>query len=84
MTFTLTTRMPSVLQRALPEISASRPLAWFRTAVDRFEERRQRDAAEAVLQGLDSRTLRDIGVDRSEITSLVYGGDTDTTRINRR
>lgn len=33
-----------------------------------------RRATVAILQALDDRTLRDIGISRTEITSLVYGG----------
>jgi len=66
----------------LPSLTRN-PLAWLRAAIRRFEERRQREAAEGTLQGLDNRTLRDIGVDRSEIASLVYGAETDMTRIDR-
>ena len=34
---------------------------------------RARKATVEILQSLDGRTLRDIGVDRSEIESIVYG-----------
>jgi len=71
---TLATRIPA---------QPSTPFDWFRTIIRGFEERRRRDAAEATLQGLDARTLRDIGVDRSEIASLAYSNGTDTTRIDR-
>jgi uncharacterized protein YjiS (DUF1127 family) len=45
-----------------------------------YWQRRARRATVEVLYSLDDRTLRDIGVGRAEITSLVYGRPCDRTR----
>jgi len=83
---TFTTRMPPMRPSGaideLPLLAAG-PFGWFRGVLKRFEERRRREAEEAILQGLDNRTLRDIGFDRSEIKSLVYGAGEDMTRVDR-
>jgi uncharacterized protein YjiS (DUF1127 family) len=55
-----------------PEELARRFLAW-----------RQRRKAVRELQGLDYRTLRDMGIARSEIEYLVAGGDPER-RVPRR
>jgi hypothetical protein len=39
-----------------------------------------RRTAEAELRGLDDRLLRDLGISRSEISSLVWSDGHDTTR----
>jgi len=44
---------------------------------------RLRRIAEAELRGLDDRMLRDLGISRSEITSLVRDDNHDTTRRPR-
>jgi len=44
-----------------------------------YWERRTRRATMAILRSLDDRTLKDLGLHRSEIGSLVYG-----TRRDRR
>lgn len=43
------------------------------------EARRQREAV-AILKGLDDRMLKDIGIGRSEIESLVYRGGVERIR----
>lgn len=45
-----------------------------------YWQRRARRAAVELLQSLDDRTLHDIGVGRSEITSVVYGRPRDRMR----
>jgi len=45
-----------------------------------YWERRARRATVELLSSLDDRTLHDIGVGRSEITSAVYGRHGDRTR----
>jgi uncharacterized protein YjiS (DUF1127 family) len=45
-----------------------------------FRQWRARRATVDLLHSLDDRTLRDIGVGRSEVTSLVYGHPRDRTR----
>jgi uncharacterized protein YjiS (DUF1127 family) len=45
-----------------------------------FRQWRARRATVGLLDSLDDRTLRDIGVGRSEVTSLVYGHPRDRTR----
>jgi uncharacterized protein YjiS (DUF1127 family) len=48
----------------------------FATAREAFSEWRRRSRAYSELMSLDDRSLSDIGVDRSEIPSLVYGRQT--------
>lgn len=52
--------------------------AWAGSAVVRGLARlwnwHARRATVSILHGLDDRTLKDIGISRSEITSLVHGG----------
>src|SRR5438128_1078751 len=45
-----------------------------------YWQRRARRAAVELLHSLDDRTLHDIGVGRSEISSVVYGRPGDRTR----
>jgi len=45
-----------------------------------YWEKRARRVTVELLQSLDDRTLRDIGVGRNEITSFVYGRPRDRTR----
>lgn len=42
--------------------------------------RRAEHATIAILHGLDDRALKDIGLDRSEIESVVYGAEGRATR----
>ena len=50
------------------------------TAWRAYWQGRARRATVELLHSLDDRTLRDIGVGRSEISSLVYGRHGDRTR----
>jgi uncharacterized protein YjiS (DUF1127 family) len=52
-----------------------------RSAWQAFWERRANRAAVVMLQSMDAQTLHDIGVNRSEIESMVYGARRD--RRNR-
>jgi uncharacterized protein YjiS (DUF1127 family) len=45
-----------------------------------YQARRRQRLAAAELSGLDDRTLRDLGISRSEIVSLVRDGSRDPTR----
>jgi uncharacterized protein YjiS (DUF1127 family) len=48
------------------------------------QRRRFHQQAIASLQALDDRMLADLGIDRSEIRSVVSGCDGDTTRSSHR
>jgi len=63
------------------------PPAWPRRAADflgrawrAYWEYRARHAAVLLLRSLDERTLRDIGVTRGEIESVVYGAPRERRR----
>ena len=62
---------PTVAARAGHRIAGAWRAYW---------ERRARRATIALLHSLDDRTLHDIGVGRSEISSIVYGRHGDRTR----
>lgn len=58
--------------RALP-----RQILWAVTArslLKRYAEYRRKRRALAQLRGLDAATLRDLAIDRSELSSIVHGG----------
>jgi uncharacterized protein YjiS (DUF1127 family) len=59
--------------RGLPSLAirGSRMIA---AAWQRYWDTRARRATVEILHSLDDRTLRDIGISRGEITSVVYGG----------
>lgn len=56
-----------------PARSSSHPAGLFARAWAAYGAARQRRAAVAALHGLDDRSLRDIGLDRSEIEWAVNG-----------
>ena len=47
--------------------------ATIKRLLHRYSEHRKRRRALAELRSVDPRTLKDMGIDRSEVTSLVYG-----------
>jgi uncharacterized protein YjiS (DUF1127 family) len=47
----------------------------------RYLERRKKRRALAELRSLDPRTLKDMGIDRSEVTSIVYGNANERRRV---
>jgi uncharacterized protein YjiS (DUF1127 family) len=69
-----------------PGVVASAP-PWLRRTADllgrawgAYWERRARHAAVLLLRSLDERTLRDMGVTRGEIESVVYGAPRERRR----
>jgi uncharacterized protein YjiS (DUF1127 family) len=59
--------------RTVPNFGYSRVADAVRSAWVRYWTRRAERATVLVLRSLDSRTLKDIGLHRSEIESVVYG-----------
>jgi len=57
---------------ARPTSIATRLAAHFRNGCREYLQRRRLKATVFTLRGLDDRTLRDIGLDRSEIESVVH------------
>ena len=47
--------------------------ATIKRLLDRYSEHRKKRRALAELRSVDPRTLKDMGIDRSEVTSIVYG-----------
>jgi len=47
----------------------------------RYSEHRKKRRALAELRSVDPRTLKDIGIDRSEVTSIVYGNPSGRRRV---
>lgn len=64
-------------QCAIRNASAPRPNAWtlLERAWHNLQRRRRHRATEKLLLGLSDRTLKDIGIHRSEIPSLMRDGD---------
>ena len=58
--------------------------AWLKTIAESYRRSMERRASVSALRGLDDRLLKDIGIDRSEITSVVCGRDVDRDRRDRR
>jgi uncharacterized protein YjiS (DUF1127 family) len=70
--------------------AGGRSETWRRRAVGIFErlvaayvERRKRRRQIAELRSLGPGALKDIGIDPSEISSIVHGAGRDTSRIKR-
>ena len=55
----------------------------YESYVTAFRKRRSRRAAIAQLHALEDRLLHDIGIDRSEIESVVHFAGRDPTRLRR-
>jgi len=58
--------------------------AWLMSIVKSYRWSMERRSAVVALRSLDDRLLKDIGIDRSEITSVVYDCGADRVRRNRR
>lgn len=56
---------------------ATHPASMLKTWWDAFWSHRAHRATVMMLRALDDRSLHDIGLDRSEIESVVYGKGTD-------
>jgi uncharacterized protein YjiS (DUF1127 family) len=65
-------QLTAIDHRAQPTL-ATRVAGIARRAWHVYWDRRARQATVEILRSLDSRTLRDIGLSRSEIESAVYG-----------
>ena len=55
----------------------------FEQLVASYLERRKRRGQIAELRSLGPGVLKDLGMDRSEISSVIYGAGRDTSRIKR-
>jgi uncharacterized protein YjiS (DUF1127 family) len=64
----------------VPVSAAARTAGLFRNIALRFMDWQERRATREMLRTLDGRTLKDIGVDRNEIESLIYGERNDRRR----
>lgn len=56
---------------------------WVKALAVSYQRSMQRRASVAALRSLDDHLLKDIGLDRSEIVSMVYGNGTDMSRRDR-
>lgn len=65
--------MPALIAPQLRTLawSGSRFATVIRQALEGYRCKRRQAATARILEGLDDRTLRDIGIDRSEISSVV-------------
>jgi uncharacterized protein YjiS (DUF1127 family) len=70
-------------EHSLTGAAAGPRLGFLANALKAFGTWRTRRAAIAQLHALEDRDLRDIGVSRSEIESVVYFGGRDPTRLRR-
>lgn len=57
--------------------------SWMKAVVQGYRRSMERRASVATLRSLDDHLLKDIGIDRSEITSMVYGRNIDRSRRER-
>lgn len=57
--------------------------ATIRSLLDCYAEYRKKRRALAQLRGLDARTLKDIAIDRSELSSVVHGDPQGRRRAYR-
>ena len=71
------------LHGSLAETAASPQTSLIESTVEAFRKWRNRRSAIAQLHGLEDRDLRDIGISRSEIESVVHFGGHDPTRLRR-
>ena len=83
MSTTSATQFGSGLTGAPRAANQNRRIEWIRARIEAYRRWRERRAAVTALSALDGHLLRDIGIDRSEIVSLVYGGGGDPTRRAR-
>ena len=58
-------------------------IGWMKAVAESYRRSVERRASAAALRSLDDHLLRDIGLDRSEVISMVYGCGTDATRRGR-
>lgn len=65
---------PESALMAILSMTASRIARFIRTKREMRRERRRQRRAVRQLRGISDRTLRDIGIDRSEIASTVLHG----------
>jgi uncharacterized protein YjiS (DUF1127 family) len=64
----------------VPHSAAARVATLWRKAADAFLDWQARRATRDMLRALDTRTLRDIGIDRNEVESVIH----DMSRDRRR
>lgn len=77
-THSLSNRLPSRLPTVpLPKRAVFACLDWLRACVAAWRAARQTAADRRELEALDNQTLKDVGLDRSEIESWITRGDTD-------
>lgn len=75
---------------AISETQPGAPPRWhrgvigLRSLLDRFAQHRKRRRALAELRGLGAHTLKDLAIDRSEISSVVHGDPGGRRRPHRR
>lgn len=66
------------------QAAANRFGGWLRARMQDWSVRRAQRRSRAELYAVSDRTLRDIGVSRSELGSLAVHGNRDTSRRRRR